>query len=202
MRSRNVVVGLVASLVTVALAIGLLLVVDATADDEVELPDRIGDLRAIDTDGSSPARAVPDGVGERQRRADEVNADGYSEVLDGAAADARVYLDPGSAEGELVSVVAVAGDLGPLVPQDGFVDPEQLGFALPQTERVTDGDVECLLLRDLPPRAGTDYQPDQAEPDAIFCQQRSGTLTVRVRSVTGNLAALVNVVTDVWDELD
>lgn len=201
MRSRNFVFGLVASLATIALAVGLLFVVDAAADDEIELPDKVGDLVALDTEAAFPGGQPPQAV-ERRREADDVNAAGFRDAFDGAAADARVYLDPEDADGDVISVVAVAADAGPLLPLEDFVDPEQIGFALPQTELVDDGDVECLVYRVSPPRAGTDYQPDQAEPDAVHCQQHSGSLTVRARSNGGDLATTVAIVTDVWDELD
>lgn len=199
MRSRNFWIGLVSSVLVVVVAVALLLLV-RSGDDEVALPDTIGDLVASDTAAAYPGDGPDDEQLQRLRTRDDVNADGYSDALDGAAADSRVYLDP--QDPSPISVVAVAADTGPLLPQEGFVDPEELGFALPQAERITRGDVECILLRNQPPRAGTDYQPDQATPDAHYCQQRSGSLTVRVRSTSGDTDAMVDLVGDLWDELD
>lgn len=200
MRSRNVVIGVVSSVVVLALAVGLLLLVESVGDD-VELPDRVDGLVAADLEAAYPSADVPPETVARQRSLDETNADGFSDAFDGADADARSYVDPDSPTDSLVGVVAVAADAGPLVPQDGFVDPEQLGFALPLVERVTDGDVECLLVRNQPPRAGSDVQPDQALPDAHLCQRRSGALTVRVRSTSSDTDAVVDLVDALWDEL-
>lgn len=200
MRSRNVVIGVVSSVVVLALAVGLLLLLDSVGDD-VELPERVDGLVAADLEAAYPGGDVPPERLEQQAAAYAVNAEGYRDVFDGADADARTYLAPDSPD-TLFGVVAVAADAGPLVPQDGFVDAEAQGFALPLVERVTDGDVECLLTRNQPPRAGSDYQPDQALPDAHWCQRRSGTLTVRVRTTAGDTGAVVDVVDALWDELD
>lgn len=199
MRSRNVVIGVVSSVVVLALAVGLLLLVGPA--DDVELPERVDGLVAADLEAAYPDADVPPERIEQQAAAYAVNADGYRDVFDGADADARTYLAPDSPD-TLFGVVAVAADAGPLVPQDGFVDAEAQGFALPLVERITDGDVECLLTRNQPPRAGSDYQPDQALPDAHWCQRRSGTLTVRVRSSSSDTGAVVDVVDALWDELD
>ncbi len=198
MRSRNFVIGLVSSVVVLAVAIGLLALV--RSGDAVELPDRVDGLVATDVDGAFTAEAPPE-VLARQQAALDTNSEGWSEVLDGADADTRTYVDPEAQDQQPTAVIAVAADAGPLIPEPGFVDPEQLGFALPQVERITDGDVECLLTRNQPPRAGTDYQPDQAAPDAHLCQRRGGDLTVRVRSTSSDTDAVVDLVDAVWDEL-
>ena len=198
MRSRNFVIGLVSSVVVLAVAIGLLALV--RSGDAVELPDRVDGLVATDVDGAFPAEAPPE-VLARQQAALDTNSEGWSEVFDGADADTRTYVDPEAQDQQPTAVVAVAADAGPLIPEPGFVDPEQLGFALPQVERITDGDVECLLTRNQPPRAGTTYQPDQAAPDAHLCQRRGGDLTVRVRSTSSDTDAVVDLVDAVWDEL-
>lgn len=198
MRSRNFVIGLVSSVVVLAAAIGLLALV--RAGDDVELPDRVDDLVATDVDGAFSVEPPPEAIA-RQREALDVNSEGWSEVFDGAAADSRTYVDPEAQDQQPIGVLAVAADAGPLIPEPGFVDAEQLGFALPQVERTTDGDVECLLTRNLPPRAGTDYQPDQAAPDAHLCQRTGGGLTVRVRSTSSDTDAVVDLVDALWDEL-
>lgn len=206
MRSRNVVIGLVSSVVVLALAVGLLLLLDSVGDDDLQLPERAGDLVALDT---AAGEAVDDGpvaqeAVDRVRAGNDVERRGLSDAFDGAASDVRVYGDTAADDptGLLLTATAVAADAGPLVPLDGFVDPAQLGLALPPVERVTDGDVECLLVRSSPPRAGTSYQPDQATPDSQVCQRRSGSLTVRVRSDGGDTDAVVAAVDLLWDELD
>lgn len=195
--TRNFVLGLIASVVVVALALGGLALAQAAGDDRIELPDRVQDLTGSDLDEAYPSDA-PDAVAQRQREAAEVDASGLADAYD-AAAGSRVYVD---ADLDLfVAVRAVAAGTGPLVPDAGFVDPEALGLALPQEERITDGDVECLLTRSTPPRAGADYQPEDVAPDAVACQRTSGTLTVRARAATDDVELVVAVVDDVWDAL-
>jgi hypothetical protein len=200
MRSRNFVVGLVSSVLVLVVA-GALLVLLESGDDEVDLPDEVAGLTAADTAGAYPDDAPdPQSLIDARTAAQDVDRVGLTEAYDGAAAGSRVYVD--RAYEAVVSFTAVEADAGPLVPPNGFVDPEALGFALPQVERVTDGDVECLLTRNQPPRAGTDYQDDQALPDAVTCQRRSGALTVRARAATQDRDLVVEVVEDVWGELD
>lgn len=188
MGSRNVVIGLVASVLTVVGAIGLLALVSSAGGPDVDLPDRIGSLEAV---------TEPEAVAERL----EFNSEKWAEAFD-ADADTQLYLDGDAAPDTQVFVTAVAESTGPLVPEQGFVDGPSLGFALPTVERVVRDDVQCLLFRSLPPRLGTTYQPDQAEPDSILCQQTSSDLTVRVSSASGDLDAVVGQVGEVWDELD
>lgn len=197
--SRNVVVGVVSAVVVIAAAIGLLFVVRTVGEDELALPTSVEGLRAADDPGTyadyDPDPAVIDG----QREAAEYDAAGWSDAFDGVAAASRTYLGDGL--DSRVTVQAVAADAGPLLPPNGFVDAPTVGLALPPTERVVDGDVECLLQRAAPPRAGTDYQPDQAAPDAVTCQRRSGTLTVRAQSTDLDHDQVTAVVRSVWDEL-
>ncbi len=202
MGSRNLVIGLVASLVVLAVAAGLLVLVESVGDDDLRLPDRVGDLRATDTAAAYPGRDAPPEVLEQQRSAAEVNSEGYEDAFDGADADSRTYVDPQGDSPVFWTVVAVADDAGPLVPQGGFVDAERLGLALPPVERVTRGDVECVLVRNVPPRAGAPVEPDEAAPDAHYCQRRSGSLTVQVRAGISDTDAVVDLVNDLWDELD
>ncbi|MFB9312070.1 hypothetical protein [Nocardioides plantarum] len=200
MRSRNVVIGVVSSVAVVAVAIGLLLVLGPYDGDEVALPERVGDLVATDVAAAYPDDKDSSKAIEGARSAADYNSDAYADVFDGAAVDTRVYTDD-----ELrlfVTATAVRADAGPLLPQNGFADPERQGFALPTVERTTEGDVECLLLRSQPPRAGSDYEPDEAEPDAVLCQRRSGDLTLQVRAATGDTDLVVDTTDDLWDELD
>lgn len=197
--SRNVVVAVVSAVVVVAAAIALLFVVREVGEDELALPDRVEGMPAAD-DPDAYADYEPDpAVVDRQREAAEYDAEGWSDAFDGAAAASRTYV-AGTLDGQ-VTVQAVAADAGPLLPPNGFVDAPTIGLALPLTERVVDGDVECLLQRVQPPRAGTDYQPDQAVPDAVTCQRRSGTLTVRAQSADLDRDRVTAVVQSVWDEL-
>lgn len=202
MRSRNFWIGLVASLATIALAIGGLVLTNAAGDDEIDLPDEVGGLIALDDPEAFPDRGSPnDGLVDSQREANRYAAGAYSDAFDGAAAAVRAYI---RADGEYqpVQVTAIAGDAGPLVPDVGFTSPEVLGFALPLVERITDGDVECLVFRTQPPRAGTDYQPDRAAPDYHLCQRSSGSLTIRVRASEPDTDVVVDLVDDLWRELD
>ncbi|MDO9455655.1 hypothetical protein [Nocardioides sp.] len=202
MRSRNFTIGLVASVVVVALAVGCLFLVRSIAGPDLELPDEVDGLVASDLAAAYPDGRAPDKALDRQRSANAFNSDGFSAAFDGAEADTRTYIDTGADDFETVAVIAVAGRAGPLVPDQGFVDPAYVGFALPQYERVTRGDVECILVRSNPPRAGTDFQPDQAVPDYHVCQRPSGDLTVRVTWRTGDTDRVVDLVDTLWDELD
>lgn len=201
MASRNAVIGSVSSVVVVAAAIGLLFAVRAVGADELELPAEVDGFVATDTAEASGDGAESQQFVERRAAADEKDADGWSDAFDGAAADVRSYVDLESADTPTLSAVAVAADMGVLVPSSGFPDAEELGLALPREERITDGDVECVLTRASPPVAGRDYQPDEATPDAITCQRRSATLTVRVGGPLGDPDRMVGIVEDLWDDL-
>ncbi len=187
MGSRNVVIGLVASVLTVAAAVGLLLLVEPAGGRDVDLPDRIGSLEAVTEPASVTDRLA-------------YSSEQWARAFD-ADADSALYRDGDGATDTQVSVTAVAEGSGPLVPEQGFVDGPSLGFALPRVERVVRGDVQCLLFRSLPPRLGTAYEPAEAEPDSVLCQRTTSDLTVRVSS-SGDLDTTVDQVDVVWDELD
>ncbi|MEO9323738.1 hypothetical protein ABFT23_09625 [Nocardioides sp. C4-1] len=199
MASRNAVIGSVSSVVVVAAAVGLLFAVRAVGADELDLPAEVDGFTAIDTVRAS-GTGTDDDVA-RRAAADDEDAEGWSEAFDGAAAAVRSYVDLDSGDTATLSAVAVAADMGVLVPTSGFPDPAELGLALPREERVVDGDVECVLTRVSPPVAGRDYQPDEATPDAVTCQRRSATLTVRVAGPVADPDRVVGVVDDLWDEL-
>ncbi|WP_139983063.1 hypothetical protein [Nocardioides litoris] len=199
MLSRNAWIGIIASVVVVAAAIGLLQLVRTVGEDELSLPPQVDDLLAVDSEAFLGTSGQEDLLATRRAEARTVG-ESLSEAFDGAAAVTRVYVDRESAES--VTVFAVAADAGPLLPPGGFVDPDRAGLALPPVERVADDGVECLLQRNNPPRAGTDYQPDQAAPDTVQCQRRSGTLTVRAQATFGDRDRVEDVVDDVWDDLD
>ena len=187
-------IGVVSSVVVLALAVGLLLLVGPA--DDVELPERVDGLVAADLEAAYPDADVPPERIEQQAAAYAVNADGYCDVFDGADADARTYLDPDSPD-TLFGVVAVAADAGPLVPQDGFVDAERAGLraaarrADHRRRRRVPADAQPAAARRRPTTS-----PTRPLPDAHWCQRRSGTLTVRVRSSASDTGAVVDVVDD------
>lgn len=204
--SRNFWIGLVASVVVIALAVGVLALVTSLRDSDVELPDEVGGLVALDTDAAFPESSTLDDEKRAQtiadrREAQEYAADKLSDAFDGADAAVRSYgeadvLDP------LYLVTAVADDAGPLIPENGFDDPEYLRTALPRVDRVSEGDAACLIHRNQPPLADREYDDEAAAIDHMVCQRTSGSLTVRVSVTDGDVERTVDLLDDVWDELD
>lgn len=205
--SRNSWLGLVASVVTIGLAVGGLFLVRGLGGDDLTLPGELDGLtaadsgRALEQIDDEERRTEARERSERQRAYNERE---LSEALGGADVEARSYYDIDSDDGPpVINVVAADGDLGPLLPDNGFIEPETSGFALPLVERVETGDVECLVRRVNPPRVGDDYDDDDAAPTTVLCQRTSGSLSVRVSSGQGTTVdEIAGYVDDVWAELD
>ncbi len=198
--SRNLWIGLVASVVVVAAAVALLAVVRSVGD-EIDLPERVAGLGAEDSPaGYAAGEAPPSDLTDRLRRGWAYSAGKVSDAFDGAEAAVRSYRDPddGSFDGRVL-VTAVAADAGPLLPEGVFDDPALAGTAAPALDRVERGDVECLLRRLSPPLAAA----DGAEPeiDAITCQRTGGSLTVRVSTTSGDVDATADLVEELVEEL-
>jgi hypothetical protein len=206
MRSRNFVLGLLASVLVVAVAIGLLVLVDRTGGDDLELPDRLGGLSAYDSERAYE-RLDEDRRDETRKRHESQTAYNESELsdaLDGAEVVARSYYSLEDGEGPAaVTVVAADADMGALLPEGGFPQPEASGVALPLVERVETGDVECLLRRVDPPRFGDDYDEEDLAPSSVLCQRTSGSLSVRVSAGDGaTVDQIAGYVDDLYDDLD
>lgn len=205
--SRNLWLGLIASVLVVVVAVGLLRLVD---DDEIELPDELAGRTALGTpaavkgidDAEKADRAL-----KGQRDATAYNQEKMSDVLDGAAVTSRTYVDfaeDKDFDDRLpdVQVLAVAADAGPLLPLYGFGDPEYLGYALPLVEWSEHGDVECLGNRVSPPGADDeDYSEEEAAIDIVTCQHRSGSLTLRVTVRDTPVDDVVDLTDDLWDDV-
>lgn len=201
--SRNLWLGLVASVAVVVLAVGLLLLVED--DDAPRLPDEVAGLAAADEPSTYADQDLDDErldqVVQGRRDAYTYNNELTSELFDGAAVATRVYVDVDD-DFRQVTAIAVAADAGALLPDRGFIDPEVLGLALPPTEWSSHGDVECLGNRVNPPLADSDYDEEDAAIDVVTCQRRSDSLTIRVSTSQGSsLEEVVDFTHDLWDEV-
>lgn len=205
--SRNLWIALVSSVAVLALAGGVLVLTERLGGSDLELPGEVAGLTArdspdfveqIDEDSRDRAR-------ERNRQLAAYNEDKLGEALDGADVVSRNYVETDDDDDgpTSINVIAAAADLGPLVPDTGFTDPEAIGFALPQVERVEQDDVECLVRRNQPPAADSDYDAEDAAPSSVLCQRTSGGLSVRVSAGPGaTVDLLAGIVDDVYAELD
>jgi len=204
MTNRNLVLGLLASLLIVAAALGLLWVLER--GDDVALPDEVLGIPARDADAGlvKVREESREEIRSKLRHAYDYNSDRVGKAYDADAAT-RFYAD---FEGSLgvYTVLAVATDTGPLIPESGFDDPDYTGLT-PRVERVTfDDDVECLLAR-TPLRIDPD-DPEGAPEGEVetvrsTCQRTSGGLTVRVTGGGDDVTTddVLKFLDAVWDEV-
>ena len=199
--TRNLWLALIAGIAVVVLAVGLLALLD---DDDIALPDEVGGLVAADAPAAYADSSLDDerldAIVQDRRDAYAYNNEKAAELFDGAQVATRIYVDVDD-DYRQVTVIAVEADAGPLLPSTGFPDPDLIGYALPSVEWSSHGDVECLGNRVSPPQAGTDYDEEDAEIDAVTCQRRTGSLTVRVSGNGTPLDDVVELTDDLWDEV-
>jgi hypothetical protein len=198
-------VKIIGGFVLVAIVVGIGLIArELTGDDELTLPDELGGLAADDSDAALDQLNADDRDQARDnaRSIDEYNSERLSEAFDGAEAVTRRYGTLQSADESLL-VSAVRAESGPPLPV-AFDDPEYLHFAAPRNELVEEGDVTCLLTRDLPPLADGDDEPSEEDlvPTTVLCQRTGNDLTVRVfSSPEPDLDEIVDITDEVWEEL-
>lgn len=205
MSGRSLVFTVVGVLVIAGAALGVSLLLDRS--DTPTLPDELAGLPARDTEAAlggadgdeADAERVASAV-EAQRSARERVSERISDVFDGAGADVRGYYDADNER--TLTVVAVAADAGPLLPDSGtFDDPALLKIAYPRVEWVEQGDDECLLHRtEIVAADDEDAEEKRDEYGAVTCQRTSGDLTVRV-SATGepSMEDTLDFLDDAWE---
>ncbi|WP_345458840.1 hypothetical protein [Nocardioides marinquilinus] len=208
MSKRNLVIGAVTSVVIVAVALVLaLVVIPRLGGGEVELPEEVGGLTALDElvpPGADDDPEAQDRAAEnraRQEDSREYSAEKISEIFDGADADQRSYADPDTID-PIYTVIAVAADAGPLLVSNGFPDPEYLGLALPREEWFEQGDAECVGTRLETVPAGEEPTEEQRAFGFLVCQRSSGSLSVRVSVNDGDVDAAVDLLDAVYTDLD
>lgn len=204
--TRNFWLGLVASVVVLAAAVGIAFALDRRGSD-VELPDTLDGMHAFDSDagqrelGADDDKVIAESI-RKTRSAQGYAEDQVSDAYDGADADIRQYTrltDDGS--NRIYQVTAVAAESGPLLPEGGFPDPERLGVAFPTVDRTVDGEVACLARYNPVPDGGDDVSPDD-HIQSVVCQRTSGSLTVRVQTGVAPVDSVVDVTNAAWDDLD
>jgi hypothetical protein len=206
MSKRNLVIGAVSSVVIVAIALVLaLVVIPRIGDGDVELPEKVGGLTALDTI-RPPADDAEDeeggGGGENpQRASQQYSAEKISFFFAAPDADQRAYADPDELD-PIYDVIAVAADAGPLLVGNGFPDPEYLSIALPRDEWFEEGDVECVGSRFETVPADQEPTEEQRAFGYLTCQRSSGSLSVRVSVNDGDVDAAVDLTEAVYTELD
>jgi hypothetical protein len=175
-------------------------VADATAPIDsapIVLPDRLGELNALDLATGYPGQSPPSAEQlDRIRAAEEFNAAGFSAAFGGVAAASRRYapeaLDP------VYGVLAIRAELSALTPRQ-FVDPDALGLAKPAEELVIVGAVNCVVNW-LPVAAPAEVTDEDRL--AVTCQGVAADVTIRVAVAGSHLpgpedvAALVDLALD------
>lgn len=205
MTHRNVVIGAVASVLVIAAAFGLLVLLDRSQG--IDLPDELAGVPARDSE-EALANVDEDRRAELRdavRAAADYSSEKFSDAYGGAEVDTRFYTSADDGF-ELFTVIAIADNSGPLLPETNFDDPAYTRLT-PRIDRVTfDDDVECLVsYNPVPVDDGEDgTEADPGEPVRSTCQRSRDGLTVRV--IGGGDAVDTDQVIDVldaaWDELD
>ena len=145
----------------------------------IALPDRLGDLNAIDLATSYPGGSAPnDEQLGRIRAAQDFNAAGFSAALGGVAAASRRYAP--EALTPFYDVLAIRSELSALTPRQ-FVDPNEVGLAKPVEELVVVDDVNCVVNWQ-PVAAGAEVTDEDRL--AVTCQGVADGVTIRI-SVAG-----------------
>ncbi len=177
---------------------------EATAVDTrpLTMPDTLPGLTtqvaAATAKGAKPA--VVQSMTTRLANTQRLTTAAYQAAYGGAAAGFQGY---SSADLEsLVSVIAVRAD-SPGLTNGPVYDPADLGLAVPMTEVVEVGDVDCLIrhMQNVP--TGQQENPDDVV--ATNCQRTGSGLTVWVQgsgySGAGGKAQLAAVTAAAWQAL-
>lgn len=179
--------GALAGVVVLAVLVATVVVLDQdTEQAEIALPERVGDLAAIDV-VDDPA------VATQARTALDYNDERLSDALGGVRAASRIYYSADQQQG--MRITAYRLETSPLTPEF-FTDPEASGAQVSETLE-DHGEVRCLVTRSF--TAGTPVE--DGEVQGALCQRTDVDLTVRVETQGVELDEAIDEVNDLWAEL-